>query len=194
MEQKHAVSKSAWIILGLVVLISGFALLSSKGNMRDTDDRITDDETQSVMLEPQAGLPVLVEAKRQAIAEAAREKSYDSLAALASESGFRYSFGGPVEGGFAAFLESESRQQGGDGLFDTVINVLSAPYAVQGELYVWPAVFVKTAEEWTDEDMAMLRQIATEAEIEGYRQFGAYIGWRIAIRPDGEWVYMLAGD
>jgi hypothetical protein len=55
-------------------------------------------------------------------------------------------------------------------------------------------VFLKSAEEWTPEDVAQMKTFATDAEIQGWREFGAYIGYRIGIREDGTWIYYLAGD
>lgn len=150
-----------------------------------------------VPVPPQEGLPEAVSEKRQAIVAAAASGDYDAVASLASQEGFRYTFGLPVEGGFAAYLRDEDADReasGQESILDEMTALLSLPYGTQAEYYVWPSTFVKSADEWTDEDIAIMREVATDAEIEGYRSFGAYIGWRVGIRSDGQWVYFIAGD
>jgi hypothetical protein len=46
----------------------------------------------------------------------------------------------------------------------------------------------------TEEELELLSTFATPREIQGWREFGGYIGWRAGIEPDGDWVFYVAGD
>lgn len=141
----------------------------------------------------QDSLPEAVEEKRQAIAQAAKERDYEKLAALASKESFNYSFGGPYEGGFAEYLKLEEKNTGVD-IFDRITKILSMPYYKQENVYAWPNIFGVNAADWSEDDLAALREIATDKEIESYKTNGSYLGWRIGIREDGEWLFFVAGD
>jgi len=175
-------NKNVWWIVGGIVLIAVLAIVlrGDKGVPR------------------QEGLPEAVETKRQAIYAAAARKDYEHLETLIG-SPFRYSFGGENPGGFDEFLKvtsenlpnQESKQKD---IFAVIRKILALPYGVQGDIYVWPAVFAKGAGDWTEEDLAQMRELFSEELIESYRQFGGYAYYRAGINSAGEWVYFIAGD
>ena len=175
------------IIAGAALSLAAYYLVREYG-----DDAMPVPDVQNV-LPLQEGLPSRVEKKRQAIARAALTRDYEAFSSLMREEEFKYSFGGGYEGGFIQFLK-DADERSGKSTFDTMLALLRLSYGTQLAYYVWPAVFTKSSEEWTEDDLFQLRQIATEEEIEGYRRFGAYIGYRIGIRDDGTWVYYIAGD
>lgn len=143
-------------------------------------------------LPDQEGLPVQVEAKRQAIYQAAYERNYDALANEA-EPVFMYSFGGSEEGGFIAHLKNNEGSGEGE-VFSIISTLLELPYGKQGDIYTWPAVFTKESKDWTEEDIAQMKTFLTSQEIESYREFGGYAYYRIGITKEGKWVYFIAGD
>ena len=150
----------------------------------------------------QEGLPDAVAAKREAIYKAARSRNYDTLAVQAATP-FKYSFGETTEDGFAGFLATADEHLALDtevakgkykNNFEIIQALLKLPYALQGDIYVWPAVFTKGAADWTEEDIAQMKKLLPDELIEGYRQFGAYAYYRLGITEEGKWVYYIAGD
>lgn len=144
------------------------------------------------VLEKQAGLPKEVEDKRQAIFVAAQTRDYEKLAALANEQ-FTYSYGSPRDGGFAEYLRIASENEK-ISVFDLIPKLLQMPYSSVDGIYAWPAVALKSSDQWTDADIAQMKTLFTDEEIEGYRNFGAYVYYRLGIKSDGSWIYYVAGD
>ena len=171
-------------VVAIAVIINGQNKIINNGN--------GDVTVPEPAVPVQAGLPEAVAEKREAIARAAQNRSFEELASLASPI-IRYTFGVNTEGGFEDDLR-QSEENYHTSPFDLIPKLLSLPYAHENDLYVWPGLFLKTADEWTEEDIEHMRTLISDEEIEGYRQFGAYIGYRIAINENGEWVYYLAGD
>ncbi len=180
--------KGVWpiiVVIGIIILV---ALAIGFGKSKTPDNT-----NPNTVLAPQSGLPTAVATTRENIAKATDSQDYKTLAALTDPKEFRYSFGKQTPGGFASSMETIDKQYGKN-TFLLIKKLLSLPYDKQGDIYVWPAVFTKSSDKWTQEDIDMMKQIASDQEIEGYRQFGAYIGYRVGIREDGKWIYYLAGD
>jgi hypothetical protein len=145
------------------------------------------------VLPHQAGLPDPVERSRTAIARAAAARDYGALARLIPDDGFEYTFGGALEGGPTAYwqrLEATTDEAP----LDTLVAVLALPYTKVRGLYVWPFAFDRDPKQLTDEELELLSTFATPREIQGWREFGGYIGYRAGIEPDGDWVFYVAGD
>lgn len=146
----------------------------------------------------QGGLPSAVRNTRRRIWEAAQARDLDALKEL-MPAGFRSSFGAD-NGPDPAIDMLRDMEQRGEDPFGLILRLLAAPYGVQqpdGGLayYAWPRPFTVEASQWTDEDVQILRDLgATEADLAGYREFGGYTGWRIGIRDNGEWEYLVRGD
>lgn len=142
---------------------------------------------------PQPGLPRPVAEKRVAIARAAEANDYDALAELVDPEEFEYTFGGPVAGGPAAYwrqLEESTNERP----LRILHAILQMPYTTERGVYVWPFAFNKDLKKLTEAERAILRTIMTPRELRQMQQFGGYIGWRAGIRPDGRWIFYLAGD
>jgi hypothetical protein len=145
------------------------------------------------VLPHQAELPDPVERSRIAIAEAAAARDYDALARLIPDDGFEYTFGGPVPGGPTAYwrrLEASTDEAP----LERLVAGLALPYAKVRGIYVWPFAFDRDPKQLTEEELELLSTFATPREIEGWREFGGYIGWRAGIEPDGDWIFYVAGD
>jgi hypothetical protein len=142
----------------------------------------------SAHLSEQPGLPQPVAETRRAIAEAAAACDYEGLERLALSDGtFTYSFGegdGPV----AFWRDAEGR---GEEPLALLVRLLDLPHAKEGRLYTWPSAAGAPA---TDEDWESLEAVFTEEEIESWRRFGAYIGYRVGITAGGGWTFYVAGD
>ena len=143
--------------------------------------------------EPAAGapndplLPEAVAEKRAALLEAADAGDYDALAALADEDEFNYSFGGPVEGGPAAYWRAEAAR--GNDPLEALRVILRLPYTLTTGVYAWPFAYDKTDEALTEYERSLLEPLETT-----FLDGAGYFGWRAGIRPDGSWVFFVAGD
>ena len=137
-------------------------------------------------------LPAAVVQTRDAIVAAAHARDYSALEALLDPATFSYSFGengDPV--GYWRTLEEEGEVPI---LGDFLPLVLSWPAAQDGDTYVWPAAHRKPPAEWTEADLAPLRQLYTEEDIDAFVQAGGYLGYRAGIREDGTWLFFVSGD
>lgn len=145
------------------------------------------------------GVPDAVQRTRQAIVDAAIACDYAALAELAAtgDSSFTYSFGGgadPAE--HWRRLEDEGAE---DRPLRYLVELLRAPHGVREvegrTVYAWPSAF--TYDEWDEvpeADRAALRPLYGDEDFASFEQFGGYVGYRIGIAEDGEWLYFVAGD
>jgi hypothetical protein len=178
--------KTIWKILIAILIAGGIAFVLQK-----IDKTPAEIQEKAEAISPQEGLPLAVEVKRQAIAQAAKDRDYAGLAALTYKESFSYTFGGAYPGGFEEYLK---QNETATSPLDKAYKLLSLPYIQQGEIYTWPAVFAKGARDWTEDDIKMMREIYTDADIENFRSYGSYIGYRLGIREDGSWIYFINGD
>lgn len=137
-------------------------------------------------------LPDAVADTREAILQAARDEDVAELAELAGAE-FISSFGGP-EDPEAFFVRLRDQ-----GELDLLVRILELPYGTEetegaGVIYAWPAVFTVAPEDWGDEEDEQLRALGSQEDIDRWREFGGYIGWRAGIHADGTWRYYVAGD
>jgi hypothetical protein len=158
-------------------------------------DRTRDPETTTVtqtktrtVATGAVDLPSAVESKRAALLRAAEAKDYDGLAKLADPT-FRYTFGGPVPGGPAAYWRQAERR--GEEPLQALAAILQLPYTLSRGLYVWPFAYDKTADEITQHEAILLKKIPPDGATVGPE---GYLGWRAGIQPDGSWIYFVAGD
>jgi hypothetical protein len=156
-------------------------------------DRTRDDETRTVtetrtVAAADVGVPAAVESKRAEILRAAEAKDYEGLARLAAPT-FRYTFGGPVSGGPAAYWRKAEQQ--GQSPLEALSAVLKLPYTFSRGLYVWPFAYDKTTDEITQYEATLLKKIPPDGATVGPE---GYLDWRAGILPDGSWIYFVSGD
>jgi hypothetical protein len=125
--------------------------------------------------------------KRVEIIRAADSGDYEAVAELAASDGFEYTFGGPVEGGPAAYWRMLAAE--GEDPLNVLVDILRLPYTLSRGIYVWPFAYDKTADEMTDYERSLLADIPNSEVTDS-----GYLGWRAGIRPDGSWVFFVAGD
>jgi hypothetical protein len=140
-----------------------------------------------------AGLPAPVARKRAAILAAARARDYEALARLADRHGFTYTFGGPVEGGPAAYWRRLA-ESGERNPIEILAAVLEMPYTRQQGIYVWPFAYDRNPASLTPAERRLLAPIASERELDLWAKAGGYYGWRAGITADGRWIFFVAGD
>src|SRR5918996_2379503 len=141
----------------------------------------------SADLPEQPGLPQPVVETRRAIAEAAAACDYEGLERLALSDGtFTYSFG-EGDGPAAFWRDAEARREEPLAL---LVRLLDLPHVKGGRVYTWPSA---AGAREPDQDWESLEAVFTEEEIDSWRRFGAYIGYRVGITASGEWAFYVAG-
>jgi hypothetical protein len=126
-----------------------------------------------------------VRAARDAIVAAAVQCDYELLAEIAAP-GFVASFGGgdPVD----LWREAE---EAGDPVLATLVHVLRSPHVRDQEgTYVWPSLVSGDAEAAELDELE--KTLGTD--LEGWFLDGMYVGPRVGIRADGDWVFYVNGD
>ena len=132
--------------------------------------------------------PDPVMATHAAILDAAEARDYDALAALAPETGFTYTFGGPFPGGPAAYWKEIEADEDPLG---KLVAILKMPPTVVDHTYIWPFAYDRDIASLTDEEREILAPVLNT---EGWTQYGNYLGWRAGINMRGKWVFFVAGD
>lgn len=147
------------------------------------------------VLAPQPGLPPAVARIRSEIAAAAVACDYARLEALAlaGQPGFRTSFGnGADPADYWARLEAAGEEP-----LRMLVRTLTLPHARESydpgdpAIYVWPSVH---AADPAEADWRALEGLYTAEEIAGFRELGGFLGWRVGIADDGDWLFFVAGD
>jgi hypothetical protein len=139
------------------------------------------------------GLPTAVAEKREAIYRAAVKQDYDALEALLDPETFSYSFGG--SGDPIGYWREHEEGAESPVIGDTLPMVLHTRFGRTEDIYVWPSAAAKEAPDWTKADVASMRDAGyADEDIDSFKEFGGYTGWRAGIRADGTWIYFIAGD
>ena len=144
---------------------------------------------------PEAGftdLPPGVAVTAQRILDAVEARDVDALAELVDPSTFSYNFGDegdPV----AAWREDPS-------VLDAIPAVLALPPTVEAlegspDLVVWPYLMAEGAlEDVSEQEGADLHALGfSDRDVEQMREFGGYLGPRLAIDERGAWRYYVTG-
>jgi hypothetical protein len=178
--------KTIWKILIAILLVAGTLFI-----WRAVTETPAEIQEEAENISRQAGLPYAVAEKRESMALAAKNKDYVAFAALADKESFSYTFGGSYPGGFEAYLRDN---ESATAPLDKAYKLLSFPHIKQNGIYTWPAFFAKEAKDWTSEDIKMMRELYSDEDVEGFRVYGSYIGYRLGIRENGSWIYFISGD
>jgi hypothetical protein len=141
----------------------------------------------------QTGLPEAVAEKRAAIYAAARACDWVALESLMADP-FSYTFG--VDEDPIAYWQE--REAAGDRVIFYLAELLNRPvgtqYTVDVTYYVWPSAFIPEWAAVPEAHREALRPLYDDEDFAGFADFGGYIGYRVGITEDGEWVYFIAGD
>jgi hypothetical protein len=141
---------------------------------------------------PAGGLPAAVEETRLRLLDAAEAGDYEALRELVPDSGFEYTFGGPVEGGPVAYWQELERTTDERPL-EALAAILNMPYALTRGFYYWPwAHAVGSSNDLSPHERELLAPLGTPSEL--FPEGSGYFGWRAGIAPDGTWVFFVAGD
>jgi hypothetical protein len=158
-----------------IVLVGAAALVAAGGvagwfAARETQDpdvvveTATVTETQTVRA-PEPGVPEAVALTRDALLEAARERDYDAL--------------------LKRTTDEEPLEQ--------LEQILELPYTLSRGIYVWPFAYdVESLGDLTAYERELLAPLGPLETV--FVEGTGYLGWRAGIRPDGTWVFFVAGD
>lgn len=136
-------------------------------------------------------LPLEVESTRNAILLAARAQDWEGLRAQIPARRFTFTFGGETD--------PIAYWKGFEGEGATVLEILTTLLSLdnpaeQDGSFIWPAAASRDPAAWTDEDIADMKTIYSQRQIDKFREYGSYLGWRVGIEEDGTWIFFVAGD
>ena len=133
-----------------------------------------------------------VEEMRSALLAAAEAGDYEALRPLIPESGFEYTFGGPVEGGPIAYWQELERTTDQRPI-EALATVLQLPYVLARGYYVWPwAYALPSSDDLSPHERDLLAPLGLPSAL--FPELAGYYGWRAGVAPDGTWVFFVAGD
>lgn len=146
-----------------------------------------------------SALPAPVQAKRQALIDAARTGDIEALKPIieAQQTPPNVSFGDPDNA--LAFLKDISEDDDGRQILGLLLDLFDQPYAFYpdsgGETYyIWPYLAEVDPNAMTPEQQVDAYRLLNSEQIEELKQFGAWYYWRTFISESGEWSAFVAGD
>lgn len=144
-------------------------------------------------------LPKPVARLREQLLDAARSGDIEKLRPIidANEGTPIFSFGG--ESDPIAFWKEMSGDSQGREILAILMEVLEAGFVHtrQGQdedLYVWPYFAEIAIADLTPPQEVELYKLVTAQDRKDMEEFGAYNFYRVGIKPDGQWVFFVAGD
>jgi hypothetical protein len=153
----------------------------------------------SQVAEPPGTMPIAVQETWLAIRTAVEDRDVDALEELIDPMTFAYNFSdgsNPIP----EWRDDPSALEPIPQILDMPYYVtpgLEAPDGFVGEFYQWPYLMEPgSLDEVTNEERADLHALGfDDADIQGMRDSGAYLGPRLVIRADGLWTaYVTGGD
>ncbi len=146
-----------------------------------------------VDLSPEPDLPAPVAVTRNAIFTAAMACDFAGLEELATTGSaeFTFSFGAPEEGPAAYWQAAEER---GEPVLAWLATILNVPYGRLGDQYLWPFAHALDFGSLSSAERDLLEEYFPDADIAGWEGAVGYMGYRVGISPEGEWLYFVAGD
>lgn len=136
-------------------------------------------------------VPPAVAETRDAIVAATAGPDYKALEGLLDPASFSYSFG---ESGDPIAYWRQLEAEGTPIVSKVLPTVLSMRAAKVDDMYVWPAANAKDPASWTEDDLADLRLLYSDDDIQSFKELGSYLGYRVGVRQDGTWLFFVAGD
>jgi hypothetical protein len=138
--------------------------------------------------DPLDALPAEVRATRDALLVAARATDWDAIGALIPTEGlFTFSYGG----GSDAVEYYRSLEEDVAAL---IVELLEGDFAQLGQIVVWPALHARTPFTLDAQERAELVVRYGADEVDAWERGGAYLGWRLGITDEGDWLFLVSGD
>jgi hypothetical protein len=140
---------------------------------------------------PAQKLPKAVATMRQRIVNAAVACDYAGLQRLGNQGQhLAFSYGRATSA--AAYWKNLERRNGYP--LATLVRILRLPVTRnEARWYAWPSAYTAhpTARDW---NLLVSGGVLTRKQADAERAHGSYLGYRLAIRPDGDWQFFIAGD
>jgi hypothetical protein len=159
---------------------------------RGTDEATTTTTTKTFTLVQSTTLPPAVDRTRRRILAAAEAHDWEALRGIIGGHPLRYTFGSDVPGGPIAFWKRLDKEGGRP--LETLAAILKLPYVLTHGLYFWPFAYTTPPDQLTPYEIDLLADYATPRDVEKWKQFGSYFGYRAAIDPQGRWQLYVSGD
>jgi hypothetical protein len=186
------------------LFVAGAAVLLAGGGAagwfvaKETEEAVTttmtttSTKTETVTEEVAVGLPEPVAETHARLLEAAASGDYEKLRPLIPSTGFEYTFGGPVEGGPIGYWQELERSTVERPL-ENLEAVLEMPYVLSRGIYVWPFAYdVADVGDLSSHERELLAPLGPLDTL--FVEGTGYLGWRAGIDPQGDWVFVVAGD
>ncbi len=159
------------------------------GGIREPGERCSA-EGLAVRPMAQEGLPAPVAFIRTEIVEAATQCDYDALEELTAP-GFVHDLGGSTSP-LRTWVQAEQNRED---VLAQIVAVLDTPYTTSiddegNTVYTWPGAFQDNP---TEADWEAIVPIYNEEEVDFFRSNG-YVGMRVLITQNGDWLAAVAGD
>jgi hypothetical protein len=190
---------------GWLAVLPALAQPSVKSHARPTADKPTvarsrEASAQAPPVEQDPSrLPAPVAAMRAKIMAAAESGDLEELRVAAERNELPPLFTKSQKGDPIAGLKARSGDGEGRETLAILLDVLSAPYVrsnpgTSREMFVWPWFAEYPPASLNGEQLVEVYRVLRAAEFKPSLEKGKYIGWRLAIGPDGTWHYFLTGE
>jgi len=138
--------------------------------------------------DPLDDLSAEASATRLELLAAAEARDWVAVAALIpDEAQFTSSFGGGTD--HIAFYRSFERD-----LTEEMVALLEGPFALLDDIFIWPELHARVPFTVAEGERAALEERHGADLIAEWEGAGSYLGWRIGITVDGDWIFFVAGD
>jgi len=145
-------------------------------------------------------LPEPVLRMRQLIIDACKSGDIEKLRPLiGTGEGATQLLLGELDGDPIDFLRQISGDQEGYEIMAILLEVMESGFVhlnagTESEYYAWPYFFAVPLEELTPPQKVELFTLLTASDYEEMKNYGAYVFYRVAITPEGRWLFFVAGD
>jgi hypothetical protein len=141
----------------------------------------------STVTTPPPGVPVAVALTHSKLLAAATSGDYERLRPLVPARGFAYIYGIDRQGGTIEFWKDFEKSYGQSPIA-ILASILRMPYTLNRGIYVWPFAYDKRKSDLSAYDRKLLGPLVKSYAGQDY------YGWRAGIKPDGSWIFFIAGD
>ena len=138
--------------------------------------------------DPLTSLPEAVLATRAALLAAAEAGDWDALGALIpTDTLFNSNFGGETD--HLAYYRSLDTD-----VLAEIVALLDDPFVTLDDITVWPELYARVPFAFGSDERAGLEARYGANRLAEWEGAGEYLGWRLGITADGEWIFFVAGD
>jgi hypothetical protein len=198
-RRRRALNASLAGAIGMLLVAGSYAGLRAVAPERPSQPATPSPTTSPELSETPVETPAPVAETRDAILAAVEDRDFGALDELIDPMTFAYNFSdgsNPIP----EWRDDPSVLEPIPQVLDMRFYVtpeLEAPDGFVGVFYQWPCLMEPgSLDEVTDEERADLHALGfDDADIQGMRDSGAYLGPRLVIRADGLWTaYVTGGD